>query len=152
MPETGMRGDSALLLASARLVEAGITLLKPVSECLTFDLVVFNGVSFDRIQVKRAYPINLPSPSKFKISLRRVSMTSLGAVARKYSEKDTDFIIGVVVETGDLYCLPISMVAERNSLTLNPYNIVSKNITNKKRIDAEPYKNVITLHNKIYKL
>lgn len=149
---TGTRGDSAVLLVSAKLVEVGITILKPISECLTFDLVSFDGENFNRLQIKRAYPINLPKPSKFKASLRRINMTAKGAVARKYSSKDTDFIIAVVIETGDLYCFPIDIVAERNSITLNPYSIKSNHITNKKATDTEPYKNVITLHNKIYKL
>lgn len=150
MKNTSLRGDSALLLASAKLVETGITILKPVSECLKFDLVAAAGKSFTTLQIKRAYPSK--TKDKFVISLRTVSMTSKGPVAQKYSKDQTDFIIGVVIETGDLYCLPISLVEGRNLITLNPKNINSAYISNKRMIDAEPYKNVISLHNQIYKL
>jgi PD-(D/E)XK endonuclease len=146
---TSIRGDAALLLANAKLVEAGITILKPVSECLKFDLVSFDGSTFSRLQIKRASPAQ--TIGKYKISLRRVSMTSKGAVAKKYSVEDTDFILGVVMETGDIYCLPISLVANRNSLTLNPKNISSK-FSSRNIFDAELYKNTITLHNGIYTL
>lgn len=145
---TGIRGDSALLLASSKLVEAGLTLLKPVSESLEFDLVAYDGTSFSKIQVKRAYAAL--ADNKFRISLRRVSMTSKGALAKKYSTKDTDFVIGVIMETGDIYPIPIDIAADRNSITLNPHNIVSKYAINK--VDVEPYKNQITLNNQIYTL
>lgn len=147
---TGIRGDAALLFANSKLVEAGITILKPVSECLKFDLVAFDGFQFNRLQIKRAS--SAITTGKYQISLRRISMTSKGAVAKKYTVDDTDFIIGVVMDTGDLYCLPISLVANRNSLTLNPKNILSKYPGSNKFINAELYKNVITLNNQIYKL
>ena len=152
MPETSRRGDSALLLVSAKLVEAGITLLKPISECLTYDLVIADGSSFKKVQVKRAYPIAIPRATKFKVSLRRVSMTAKGAVARKYSEADTDFIIAAVMESNDIYCLPISVAGDRNSCTLNPFNMTNKFITNKKYLDLEKYKNTLSLNNVIYRL
>jgi hypothetical protein len=146
---TGIRGDTAVLLASYKLTESGIIILKPMSDCLKFDMVAFDGEKFYKLQIKRAYPAK--TKDKFVISLRRVFMSSKGAVALKYSKDDTDFIIGVIVETGDLYCLPIDLVEDRNLITLNPKGIIS-NITNKKAIDTEPYKNVIALHNTIYKL
>lgn len=147
---TGLRGDSALLLASAKLVEAGITLLKPVSECLKFDLVAFDNLTFSKLQVKRAYPAR--ADGKFTISLRSISMTSSGAVATKYTKDDVDFIVGVIVETNDVYCVPISSVIDRTILTLNPQNIVSKFASNKNFCNVEGYKNQITLNNQIYKL
>lgn len=146
---TGIRGDAAVLLTSSKLIEAGIGLLKPISESLAFDLVAYDGNNFDRIQVKRAYPIE---SSKFRVSLRRVSMTAKGAVARKYSENDAEFVIAVVMETGDLYCFPINVAGNRNSITLNPNNIETKYITNPKSTNAEVYKNTINLHDRVYKL
>jgi hypothetical protein len=148
---TGLRGDSAVLLASSKLVEAGLILLKPISECLKFDLVVYDGIGFITLQIKRAYAKSVGDPRKFLISLRMITMTANGAVARKYSEKDVDFVLGVVIETGDIYSFPISVAANRNCLTLNPFNIESKFI-NKNATNTEPYKNIITLHNRTYNL
>jgi hypothetical protein len=148
---TGTRGDTAVLMVSAKLIEAGLTILKPISECLTFDLVSFDGSNFDKLQVKRAYP-STERDDKFIVSLRRVSMTSKGAVARTYSTSDMDFIIAVIVETGDVYCLPSNIVAGRTIITLNPKNVENKFISNKRAIDTEPYRNKITLHNRIYTL
>lgn len=147
---TGTRGDAALLLASSKLVEAGITLLKPVSESLDFDLVAYDGITFSRLQVKRAY--NTLAVDKFVISLRRITMTSKGAKTKKYSINDTDFIIGVVMETSSIYCIPTSIIVGRTSVTLNPHNIQSQFISNKKSLNVEPYKNVLSLNNKIYTL
>lgn len=142
---TGLRGDSACLLVSAKLVEAGITILKPVSECLKFDLVAHDGVAFKTLQIKRAYPSK--TDGKWNVSLRRVAMTSKGPIAKSYSKDDVDIIIAVIVELGILYCFPISEVAGRNLITLNPNNLGPK--TNNK-IDTEKFKNIIHLHNQIY--
>lgn len=147
---TGIRGDAALLFASSKLVEAGIAILKPVSECLKFDLVAYDNIKFDKLQIKRASPAK--TKGKFIISLRSVTMTSKGAVAKKYTAADTDFIIGVVMETGDIYCMPISVLEGRTLVTLNPKNIISTNVNNKKFLNVEDYKNSITLNNKIYSL
>lgn len=144
---TGLRGDSACLLASAKLVEVGVTILKPVSECLKFDLVAYDSVGFKTLQVKRAYPSK--TEGKWNVSLRRVSMTSKGPVAKSYSKDDVDIVIAVVVELGILYCFPISEVAGRNLITLNPNGLGPKT---KNKIDTESFKNIIHLHSQIYKL
>ncbi len=146
---TVLRGESAVLIACAKLIDANIIVLKPISDCMKFDLALFAEDKFHKIQVKRAYPAQ--TKGKFQVSLRTVNLKPSGYTISTYSQSDVDFIVSVVIETSDVYCIPISLVAGRQGITLNPYNIVSK-ITNKKALNMEDYKNIITINKTIYKL
>lgn len=148
MKSTGLRGDAAVLYASSRLVEAGLILLKPISECLKFDLGIYDD-SFYRVQVKRAFPAK--TKDKFVISTRTVMQTATKAIAKKYTIADIDFVIGVIFETNDIYCIPSTIAANRNTITLNPLNIESVHASSTKN-NVEVFKNTITLHNQLYKL
>lgn len=149
MKKTSLRGDSAVLLTASKFTEAGITVLQPISECLKFDLVIFDGLTFQKVQVKRAYKTK--NQEKFEISLRSISMTSKGPKVQFYSEQDVDFIIGVVMETDDLYCFPINVLLKRSAIRLNPNNVQNK-FSKHKFINAEEFKNKLLMNNTIYLL
>lgn len=149
MKNTGMRGDAALLLVSAKLVEAGITLLKPISESLRFDLVILYDKVFYKVQVKRAYRYN--NTNRFKIDFRTIIVKTGENIIHKYNEDEIDFIIGVVVDTNDLYCFPMKDVLGRNSIQVDPLKSSAAPSPNKK-INPELYKNKIMLNNMECKL
>lgn len=54
---TTHRGDVAEMLAAAELLRRGYRVCRPLSNGSPYDLIVDDGASLHRIQVKRAYPV-----------------------------------------------------------------------------------------------
>lgn len=147
--KTIIRGEAVSLLASSKLLNANVMVFKPVADCLSFDLVLFTDNKFYKAQLKRAY--KSPTAGKYQASLRSINLKPTGYVTKTYSEIDADFVIAVIFETNDVYCIPMPLVAGRQGITLNPNNIVC-NISNEKALNLEEYKNTITVNNVTYNL
>ncbi len=147
--KTIIRGEAVSLLASSKLLNANLMVFKPLADCFAFDLVLLAGGAFYKAQLKRAYKST--TEGKYQVSLRTINLKPSGYVTKTYSELDADFIIAVIFETNDVYCIPMSLVAGRKGITLNPNNIVC-NITNKKALSLEKYKNTITINSVTYSL
>lgn len=149
MINKGQRGDVAVLLAASKLIESGISILQPISDSLRYDLVATTGEKFFRLQVKRAY--SYKDTKRFVVELRTITVKPDGNKIHKYNANEIDFIIGVVVSTGDIYCLPIQDILGKTAIHLDPLKASSKPPTNRK-IDPELYRNIIVLDGTEYKL
>lgn len=135
MSETGLRGEAAALLVSAVLSEAGLAVLKPVSDSLPFDLGVYRNGRFYRLQIKRAYPNK--RTGSYVIPVRKVNpRLRSGADAYRYTEEHTDFIVGVVMETGDCYFLPIPALTHIRT---------EVHLSEKSRFEVSSFKNRLVL-------
>lgn len=146
---TGQRGDVAVLLAASKLVDAEIGILQPISDCLRFDLVALFDEKFYKIQVKRAWKYK--DTDRFQINFTSTTVKPKGNKVHHYSVSEIDFIIGVVVETGDLYCFPMKDIVGQSTIQVKPASssiILSPN----RKIDPELYRNKIVLNNMECKL
>lgn len=143
MISTSLKGDAALLLLASKLSEAGIVTLFPVSDSLRFDLAIYVGRDFHRIQVKRAQ--RYKDTQRFEIPFRKISPRSSGPLVHRYSPEDVDFLVGVVMETGDFYCFPLSDVTHvKAAIQVDPHG-VSTRVSHNRALDPELFRNTLRL-------
>lgn len=141
-------GDTAVLLVAAAFTEAGLAVLEPIREDLPFDLAVWSNQKFYRFQVKRA---QRQSSGAFQIPFRKTTVNSKGTKVYKYTEAHTDFIVGVIVDTCDFYCIPMSVVnGYSNGAWVNPKG--RSKFARKARVDFERFRNKLDLDGKIFRL
>jgi hypothetical protein len=138
---TVTRGDVAVLMFSALVTEAGLHVLMPFSDSLPFDVVVYDYKRFYRVQVKRAFKAR---DGRHQISLRRVWPRSTGHIHKRYTSDDLDFVAGVVVDTGDVYVLPVSEVIKMRDAVQLGHGTGKRRASNRK-FDPDEYLNHITL-------
>jgi hypothetical protein len=100
MKHSSMKGDVAVLMATAKFAEAGMVVLVPACEALPFDLVLFHQGQFFRVQVKRAQ--RYKQTKRWMIPFRKIAPTGTDYTVYRYTTKHADYLCGVVVETGDI--------------------------------------------------
>jgi hypothetical protein len=146
------KGDVAVLLAAAKLVESGLIILKPISESLPFDLVIlYDNMSY-KIQVKRA---QIQNNGRWAIPFRKMKPTIIdSATGQKkymsytYTAQHADFICGVVIETNDVYVFPLKEVKNTSHTIVDP----NKTARIETGFKHEKYRNRIILDGKEFKL
>ena len=114
-----------------------MTVLQPLSESLPFDLALFYDGCFYRLQVKRAQRI---SDTTYTVPVRSIAPTTKGCKVTTYTDIHTDFMVGVVMPTSDLYFFP---VAESMKYSSGIYVCPSSKTLARSKIDTEKYRNVI---------
>ena len=117
--------------------------MRPFCEALPFDLALYFESKFYRIQVKRAQKYK--KTGRWEIPFRKTTVNSKGTKTKRYSEKDIEFIIGVVVETGDLYCFPMNKSRGVKAVIQVDPNGVSRCKGWNRSIDPEMFRNRIKL-------
>lgn len=141
-PSASLRGDAAVLLLASKLTEAGLVVLQPVSDSLRFDLVVYSNKEFFRIQVKRAAPYK--KTQRFDVPFRKVGPGSKGVVTYRYTVDDAEFLVGVVMETGDCYCFPMKDTLHvKASIQVDPRGSATRH--SPRALDPEDFRNVLVL-------
>jgi hypothetical protein len=140
------KGNAAVLFTQYKLSEVGLTILSPLCEDLPFDLVIYHNRTFYRVQVKRAM-VDRRLPDRYFIPVRKITCNSKRAKVYVYTEEHTDFIIGVVPSTEDLYCFPIGDVINYTiGLTVDPLQIANQKFGEvNRKINPEEYRNKIKL-------
>lgn len=145
MLSTTQKGDSAALLAAHKIIESGLTLLKPLSEALPYDFVIEHNKKFYKLQVKRAQPRIGKNIKSWYVPFRQIKVKVGGVQPYRYSTEDTDYIVGVIVETGDLYFLSLRELENvKSGVPVNPANNYPHNV---KVLDVEKYRNKLYLDN-----
>lgn len=136
------KGDSAVLLVSYRLAEAGFHILRPISEALPFDLAVYVDSRFVRIQVKRARKCKDSERFQFDV-LKVVSRQRDGSIKKyRYDDSMVDVIAAVVTEADAIYFFPIEALEPiKERIQLDPYHL-SKFRSSKSVVDTTRYLNV----------
>ncbi len=148
-PSKSQKGDAAVLFTAARLTNAGIVILRPESDSLPFDIGIYRHGKLIRLQVKKA---GLLASGRWDIPVRHTVVKITGAVTKKYDPNDIDYIVGVVIETGDIYFLPISVVGMiKASLQVDP-NRVSKSRAWQRKVNPEDFRNQILLGDELLKI
>jgi len=78
------------------------------------------------------------------VPFRKITVNTKGTKTYRYTEDHTDFLVGVVMETLDVYCFPIVETAHvRSGVTLDPLGEQDKRFQAGRKVDAENYRNVI---------
>jgi hypothetical protein len=140
---TTQRGDAAVYLIASRLMAVGLIVLQPLSDSLPFDLAIYREGRFFRIQVKVAM---LVKPyGRYCVPLRKMSPGKQLRIYR-YTKEHTDFIVGVVRQTGDAYCFSIEEIEHiKAGITLDPDQTANVKYATNKRINPESHRNNIVL-------
>ena len=140
-------GDTAVFLAAAAFNEAGIVVLKPYREDISFDLALWHENKLYRLQVKRA---QRTSNAAFMIPFCKYTSHKKGVKTYKYTSQHADYIVGVVVDTGDFYCIPMHVVDKfKSGAWVNPCG--RSKYGRKDRFDFEQHRNCIDLNGVVFK-
>jgi hypothetical protein len=145
------KGDVAVLIATAKFMEAGLIVLKPVSESLPYDLVIATDKHFYRVQVKRAQK-RRASPGRYSIPFRKVTVNRNKTKVYTYTEEHTDFLVGVIVETSELYVYPLAEIKNISSMVVVDPGGLSKKRNGPQKVDSERYRNVLNFEGRKIKL
>jgi hypothetical protein len=106
MHHTKDKGDLGVLKAKADLCQKGLMVLSPETEHAPFDLVVFNGVRFFKIQVKyRAI-----KRGALCVPMRSSWSDSNGVHIRRYSKDDFDVICIYCPDNDTCYYIKREMI------------------------------------------
>jgi hypothetical protein len=148
------KGEAAVLLLACKLMEAGLTVLRPFTEDVPFDLVVNVGNRFYKIQVKRAQKVKASTMGGYEIPFRKIT---IGAGHRckvyRYSKEHVDFVVGVIPETVDFYCFPVAVVEQfKRSIGVNPRGYSKFLPPTKRIVNPEQFRNVIIFDDIVVKL
>ena len=142
-PSRVQKGDAAVLFLAAVLVEQGLTVLQPLCEALPFDLALYYDEVFYRLQVKRAQ--RYKGGPRFEIPFRKTTVNSKGPKTYRYTTNHADFLVGVVVETRDIYTFPLAeTTAIKATIQVDPTGSSSR-VSPNRLVDPEQYRNVLRL-------
>lgn len=129
------------------MLQHDILTLRPSCDTARFDLALYHDKRFYRIQIKSGQK---KKESTFAIPVRKAQYNRRKIWNTYYTPEDIDFIIGVILETGDLYCFPVAITQQfKDSIWVNP--IRNENHPNC-AFDYLPFKNHITLGGTIINL
>lgn len=146
-----MKGDVAVLIATAKFSEAGLISLKPTCEAVPFDLVIYHKSVFYRVQIKRARKDKNRGihTGRWYVPFRKVSPTGDGHTIYKYGVQHADFICGVVVETNDVYCFPLKGNRIQSMVIVDPEETGRQNLRGGTKLDTTKFRNIIHLGDSI---
>ena len=114
-------GTGSELVAAAYYVSLGWIVSRPVDSHNEYDLVVDNGKTLFKIQVKTVY---WSKPKKrYLVSCQTSSFRSKGLAIKKYTQKSFDYLVAVEPKTNSLYQIPINKIIGRRGITLYPEGI-----------------------------
>lgn len=140
------KGNVAQLLLEYRMSAAGLILLNPLTEDNPFDMAIFHENKFYKLQIKKAQTTK--QEGHYIIPVRQITCNGAKIKVHRYTEDEVDFMCGVVIETGDIYCFPMDEIKETKAgITVVPKNAEHKPNASRK-VDAVNYKNKIVLDGK----
>lgn len=148
MPSTSEKGESAVRLFEAKLLEAGACALRAICDTMLFDVAVYRNGRFYRFQVKRGQKRKSGS---FEIPIRRIHYNRTSVRTEPYSAQDVDFMVGVLMETMDVYVFPMfALEGMTCSVTVNPTG--RSKFAGRTKVDAERFRNAIVFDDGVLQL
>lgn len=142
-PNKSQKGDSALLYLAARLSAVGFVILEPICGATVFDLGIYVNDRLYRLQVKRAQ--KLKDTGRFVIPFRSIRPRQGKADVHVYTKEEVDYVVGVVIETNDLYVFPMSEVRRIAGVTVDPLKTNGTRRTARADLNPEDYRNRIVI-------
>lgn len=116
------KGSIAEGLFLAKCLELGWNVCLPITPT-QFDMVLYDGSTFKRVQVKSASKVDTGSRGQ---RIKCMLVTGRHKGRRAYQIEDTDFIVLWASPTRDWYVFPIDVVAGKMSINLFPTVLNSK--------------------------
>lgn len=116
-------GLLAEVLTSAKLIENGFSVSQPLDPASRYDLVVDNGRSLIKVQVKSLSCSRKGYHLKSAFRLRLYTFKSRGAgknIKNKYEAKDVDMFVVYIKPLDIWYVIPQDNVEGKNEITLLP--------------------------------
>lgn len=111
-----LKGLEAQLKAELRANELGYIVSKPTTECCRYDMIIDDGNSLKKIQVKYCDYIQNTSNGAVQLHL---SKKSINGVERPYYTKDEVDAIVVYIKPIDKLCyLPIDIIENKKYISL----------------------------------
>lgn len=104
---TTTRGLAAELLVAAHYQEYGCVLHWPHGGQAPYDILVYTGVKFYKIQIKRVYR----KKGRLVVNLTRPR-------DKRYARGDINFIVAIYPPTNELWQIPFSAIGKRTRLSL----------------------------------
>lgn len=106
---TNQKGRISELVAFAKFISLGYTVLTPINKDGVYDCIIERGGEFKRVQIKTA---RKAVSGSIIVPLRSTSHNRTGNTVKGYSANDVDLICGVLPENNKVYLLPVGI---RNS-------------------------------------
>lgn len=127
------RGNAGLSYAIAYFGCNGYTVSIPLNDTQDYDLIVDDGTSLKKVQVKST---SQTKDGRYLVSLKSCGGTK-GAIYKTVKDTDIDLLF-VLCSNKDAYVIPKEAITQCSALTLNP-NVTQK--TNQYDVfDARLYK------------
>jgi hypothetical protein len=114
LSETKLKGDIAETRVTYELLRRGLFPSKPVGDRMPYDLIIDNGKSLLKIQIKSNF-----SETTKSVAFRKNNWCQRVITYRSYSTDDFDFAIVWDAVTDFFYIYPVSIVADGKAVTLD---------------------------------
>ncbi len=116
------QGDIGMCYAIAYFSKLGYTISIPITDSQDYDLIIDNGIKLLKVQVKT---------TKFKrYNSYQVALKTSGGNKSQNNIKTFDFnssdLLFILVDNGDMYCIPTSTISNKHSLNLDNSQIKFK--------------------------
>ena len=135
LSERTKKGIEAVLKVEMRANELGYIVSKPTTDCCRYDLIIDDGVSLKRVQVKYAGHKPFNAEGSVNVGFRKMSIN--GKSRPSYSRDEIDAIIVYIPAIDRLCYLPIDLVDGKQSINLR--YAPSKNNQTARAFSCEQY-------------
>ena len=111
-----IHGQIAQNKAELRAIEKGYIVSKPIHECVRYDMLVDDGNSIKRLQVKYAGGKQTNSTGSCKVDFRKMSIN--GTKRKYYTKDEIDGVLVYIPEIDEICYFPIEVIEYKTSLTI----------------------------------
>lgn len=102
--------------AELRAIEKGYIVSKPIHECVRYDMLVDDGNSIKRLQVKYAGGKQTGSTGSCKVDFRKKSIN--GSKRNYYTKDEIDGALVYIPELDEICYFPIDVIEHKPTLTI----------------------------------
>lgn len=114
--EQAQKGITAQLKAELRANELGYVVSKPTTDSCRYDMIIDDGKSLKRVQVKYCAHSEEESVGSVSLNLRKYYLN--GKQRTSYTKDEIDAVVVYVAPIDKLCYLPIEVVDGKQSITL----------------------------------
>ena len=102
--------------AELRAIEKGYVVSKPITECARYDMIIDNGETLERIQVKYAGGKQQNSVGSCVVDFRKKSIN--GKMRNGYTKEEVDAILVYVPQLDKICYFAIDFIENKSTLTI----------------------------------
>lgn len=121
--------------AELRAIEKGYIISKPIHECVRYDMIVDDGDSLKRLQVKYAGSKQTSSTGSCVVDFRSMSIN--GKKRNGYTMSEIDGVLVYIPDIDNICYFPINFIKDKSTLTIR--HIKSNNNQKRGIVYADDY-------------